>query len=85
MRCIVLIAALTGVTACDYVPPFLGGYTYRAEVGYYEDGKQTWFVGIDKSRDACISEATARYNSINAASPRRASHGLADRCRERSS
>jgi hypothetical protein len=64
--------AVLMLTACDNVPSSLGGYTYRAEIGYYEGDKQTWFVGTDKSREACISEAISRYSSINAASPRRA-------------
>src|SRR5215208_3000473 len=36
------------LTACDNAPSSLGGYTYRAEVGYCEGDKQTWFVGTDK-------------------------------------
>ena len=30
------------VGACDMLP---GSYTYKAEVGYYNDGKETWYVG----------------------------------------
>ena len=68
----IVIVVLIFLAACDYAPSFLGGYTYRAEVGYHENGKETWFVGTDKSRDDCTSEAINRYNSINAASPGRA-------------
>lgn len=45
---------------------FLKSYTYRAEVGYYSEGQRTWYVGSDKSKDECISEATSRFNSLNA-------------------
>lgn len=70
-RTAIVLTAIT-MAACDQIPATLGGYTYRAEVGYYEGDKQTWFVGSDKSREACISEAISRYNSINAASQGRA-------------
>jgi hypothetical protein len=48
------------------------GYTYRAEVGYHQGTEQLWFVGGDKSRDECTSEAIGRYNALNAQSPGRA-------------
>ncbi len=68
-----IAAALAlGLAGCDQISNTLGIYTYRAEVGYYENDKEAWFVGRDKSREACISEAIARYNNINAASPKRA-------------
>ena len=66
---------LVGAAAAAYyfgVWPFAPKHTYRAEVGYYLNGQQTWFVGDDKTYDDCISEATWRYNSINAEHPRRA-------------
>jgi len=44
----------------------LASYAYRAEVGYYEDGKQVWHVGDDKTREACTSEAIGMFNSLNA-------------------
>jgi hypothetical protein len=47
-------------------------YTYRAEVGYYEGTEQRWYVGSDKSRDDCTSEAIGLYNSLNARSQGRA-------------
>jgi len=47
-------------------------YTYRAEVGYYENGEKTWYVGKDKSRDACTTEAAAMYASLNARNQNRA-------------
>lgn len=74
MKQTVVIAAAValGLAGCDQLSDALGIYKYRAEVGYYENDKGAWFVGQDKSREACISEAIARYNSINAASPKRA-------------
>ena len=59
------------LTGCDNVPAGLGGYTYRAEVGYYENDRETWFVGTDKSVSECQSEAVARFNTINRESPKR--------------
>ncbi len=50
----------------------LASYTYRVEVGYYEDGKQVWHVGDDKTREACTSEAIGMFNSLNARSAGRA-------------
>ena len=47
-------------------------YTYRAEVGYFEGAEQRWFVGSDKSRDDCQTEAINRYNALNRESPGRA-------------
>ena len=47
---------------CDNIP---GYYTYRAEVGYYQDGQQTWYVGTDRSYDECMSEARSRFNAFN--------------------
>jgi hypothetical protein len=47
-------------------------YTYRAEVGYYQDGQQTWFVGPDQDYEGCIAEARGRFTGINIASPNRA-------------
>lgn len=44
---------------------FLRPYTYRAEVGYYQNGAQNWFVGDDKSQEACKSEALARFSELN--------------------
>lgn len=61
MKSIYLVGFLT-LTGCDNIP---GHYTYRAEVGYYEGGKEVWFVGSDKGYDACISEAQSRFNSLN--------------------
>lgn len=40
-------------------------YTYRAEIGYYEADRQEWFVGSDKSREECTSEAIRRFNAMN--------------------
>ena len=40
----------------------------RTEVDYYEDGKQVWHVGDDKTREACTSEAIGMFNSLNARS-----------------
>ena len=48
------------------------GYTYKAEVGYYTGQRQDWYVGADKSKDACLAEARAHFNSLNAQSPGRA-------------
>src|SRR5262245_19005609 len=45
---------------------FLSPYTYHAEVGYYDDGQQRWFVGADKSYSDCMSEAIGRFNAFNA-------------------
>jgi hypothetical protein len=65
---VVLLAAIA--CGCDYVP---GYYTYRAEVGYYQNGQQAWYVGSDKSYDACISEARNYFASLNtSANPNRA-------------
>lgn len=47
-------------------------YTYRAEVGYYQGDQQAWYVGSDKSRDACQAEAIGYYNQLNAKSTGRA-------------
>jgi hypothetical protein len=47
-------------------------YTYRAEVGYYVGDRQNWYVGNDKSRDDCQSEAIAIYNNYNREKPGRA-------------
>jgi hypothetical protein len=69
---LIAVALASALTGCDQVSDAVGIYKYRAEVGYYENDKEVWFVGEDKSRDACVSEAITRYNSINAASPRRA-------------
>lgn len=65
-------AIYMGWIGSDYLPKWAGGYTYRAEVGYYLDGKQTWFVGEDKSRQDCVTEAVARFNALNAGSQGRA-------------
>jgi hypothetical protein len=54
------------------VPSSLGGYTYRAEVGYYENGQQAWFVGGDLPYDRCIDEARSRFDAMNRQSPKRA-------------
>ena len=63
-----VLACLVG--ACDMLP---GSYTYKAEVGYYNDGKETWYVGEDKSYDACMSEARSYFASLNTPSnPKRA-------------
>jgi hypothetical protein len=46
---------------------------YMAEVGYYDNNRQAWFVGErTKSLDACILEAQARYAGYNRNSPGRA-------------
>jgi|GEM_PF-5140095 len=47
-------------------------YTYKAEVGYYRGSQQDWYVGSDKTREACTSEAVSLYNSYNRESPGRA-------------
>lgn len=67
MACCGVFGSLAG---CDYLPSY---YTYRAEVGYYEGSQERWYVGSDKSYDACISEATSYFNSLNTPSnPKRA-------------
>jgi hypothetical protein len=66
---------LIGAAAAAYffgVGPFAPQYTYRAEIGYYLNGEQAWFVGSDKTYDECMSEAISRFNSINVDHPRRA-------------
>jgi hypothetical protein len=68
------LGAALGVvlTGCDQLPSAVGGYTYRAEVGYYEGTQQAWYVGRDKSREDCVAEATGLYNQYNAQSKGRA-------------
>jgi hypothetical protein len=68
----VVLAAVAGAAYWFGVWPFSPAYTYRAEVGYYQNGQQTWYVGSDTTHDQCISDATWRFNSINAEHPRRA-------------
>jgi hypothetical protein len=62
----VLLAAALLISGCWQ------GYTYRAEVGYYEGGEQRWYVGPDQSRDECQSSAINRFNALNRESPGRA-------------
>jgi hypothetical protein len=66
------VALIGAAAAAYYFGAFEPKFTYRAEVGYYLNGQQAWFVGADKTYDDCMSEATWRYNSINAEHPRRA-------------
>jgi hypothetical protein len=63
-----LLVVFCGLAGCDWFE----AYTYRAEVGYYESGQQAWYVGADKTREACTSEAVDMFNSFNAQSPNRA-------------
>ena len=63
---------LIGIAVVAAIWAFVPKYTYRAEVGYYQNAAQAWFVGEDKTYDECISEATWRYNSINSQHPDRA-------------
>ncbi len=46
--------------------------TYRAEVGYYRGLQHEWYVGADKTREECQSEAISRFRALNAESPGRA-------------
>lgn len=59
---------ILGILAAWYFGLFSAfeSHTYRAEVGYYNGGQQAWYVGSDKSREACTSEAINYYNSLNA-------------------
>jgi hypothetical protein len=66
------IAIYMGWIGSDYLPSWAGGYTYKAEVGYYQDGTQAWFVGENTSREKCIQEAVMRFNSLNNQNPKRA-------------
>lgn len=51
----------------------LESYSYRSEVGYYTGERQDWYVGAERTtREACISDAAAYYNSLNFQSPGRA-------------
>lgn len=69
MPLLVILAAI----AAWYFGLFEGlTYTYRAEVGYYQDGYMVWHVGSDKSYDACIAEAKAVFSSYNTERPGRA-------------
>lgn len=53
--------------------PFNPTYTYKPEVGYYQDGEQVWFVGSDVvDKEQCVSHAIAVYNNFNRESSRRA-------------
>jgi hypothetical protein len=74
MRVASLLLAGASITlaACDKLPASLGGYTYRAEVGYREGQEEKWFVGSDRTREECTSEATAYFNRLNSQSPGRA-------------
>ena len=71
MPLVLIILAAVGLWIYGW-PEFLTKYTYRAEVGYYEGDKQAWYVGPDKSYDACISEAQGVFSNYNAKSPNRA-------------
>jgi hypothetical protein len=68
------IIVILGLIAAWYFGLFesFQGHTYRAEVGYFQGSERTWYVGRDKSREACTAEATALYNSYNRESPGRA-------------
>jgi hypothetical protein len=63
-----LLASILG--GCNMLA---GGYTYKAGVGYFNDGKETWYMGDNKSYDACMSEARSYFASLNTPSnPKRA-------------
>jgi hypothetical protein len=62
VKSLTALAAMSPLLAACDVP---GVYTYRAEVGYYQGSEQRWFVGSDKSYDACLSEAAAYFNNLN--------------------
>ena len=52
-----LIQLVSALSLGGCLPDSFAGYTYRAEVGYYESDKQTWYVGPDTTREQCQSEA----------------------------
>lgn len=69
MRKGTLIVAFMGLAGCDSMMPA----QYVPEVGYYQDGREMWWVGERyRSKDECVRLAAARFNAINGQSPRRA-------------
>lgn len=57
------------LSGCDALTPA----QYIPEVGYREREREVWWLGERYwSKQECVRQAAARFNAINATSPRRA-------------